>query len=205
MTDASIVVARPENAAHLVLLFHGVGSSAGNLVPLAKVIVKARPDAMVVSVDGPYPSGPGAGRQWFSVAGVTEQNRPDRVKQALPLFLDTIARWQLASGLGADSTTLVGFSQGAIMALEATQSGDPQALCVIALAGRFAQPVRRAPPDVRYRLIHGAGDPVIRPAFSLEAAPVLRQLGAEVTVDVLPGLGHGIDMRVAKLVAGYLA
>ncbi|MEJ8859202.1 esterase [Variovorax robiniae] len=205
MTDVSIVVARPQNAAHLVLLFHGVGSSAGNLVPLAELIVKARPDAMVVSVDGPHPTGPGAGRQWFSVAGVTEHNRPERVEQALPLFRDTIARWQLASGLGADNTTLIGFSQGGIMALEATQAGDTQALCVIALAGRFAQPVRRAPPDVRYHLIHGADDPVIRAAFSLEVAPVLQQLGAEVTLDVLPGLGHGIDMRVAKLVTGYLA
>ncbi|MGJ7511254.1 esterase [Variovorax sp. GT1P44] len=205
MTDASIVVAGPENAAHLVLLFHGVGSSAGNLVPLAELIVKARPEAMVVSVDGPHPSGPGAGRQWFSVAGVTEQNRPERVEQGLPLFRDTIAHWQLLSGLGADSTTLIGFSQGAIMALEATQSGDPQAKRVIALAGRFAQPIRRAPATVRFHLIHGADDPVIRPAFSLEAAPMLQRLGAEVTVNVLPGLGHGIDTRVATLVTGYLA
>ena len=205
MTDASIVVARPDNAAHLVLLFHGVGSSAANLVPLAEWIAQARPDAMVVSVEAPHPSGPGAGRQWFSVAGVTEQNRPERVGQALPLFRDTIARWQHASGLGPDSTTLVGFSQGAIMALEATQSGEPLAQCVIALAGRFAQPVRRAPQGVRFHLIHGADDPVIRPAFSREAAPALRQFGAEVSVDVLPGLGHGIDVRVAKLLAGYLA
>ncbi|RZL95592.1 MAG: esterase [Variovorax sp.] len=205
MTDGSIVVARPDNAAHLVLLFHGVGSSAANLVPLAEWIVKARPDAMVVSVAGPHPSGMGAGREWFSVAGVTEQNRPERVEQALPLFRDTIAHWQRSSGVGPDNTTLVGFSQGAIMALEATQSDEPPALCVIALAGRFAQPVRRAPSTVRFHLIHGADDSVIRPGFSIEAAPALRQFGAKATVDVLPGLGHGIDVRVAKLVAGYLA
>jgi len=204
MTDGSIVVARPDKATGLVLLFHGVGASAANLVPLAEWIVKARPDAMVVSVEGPHPSGAGAGREWFSVAGVTEHNRPERVGQALALFRDTIARWQHASGLGPDSTTLVGFSQGAIMALEATQSGDPPAMCVVALAGRFARPVRRAPTAVRFHLIHGADDPVIRPGFSLEAASALQQFGAEATVDVLPSLGHGIDMRVAKLVAGYL-
>ena len=78
-------------------------------------------------------------------------------------------------------------------------------LVVDSLAGRFAQPVRRAPPAVRFHLIHGADDPVIRPAFSREAAPALQQFGAEATVDVLPGLGHGIDIRAAKLVAGYLA
>lgn len=36
--DNSVVVARPQTARKLVLLFHGVGSSAANLVPLAQLI-----------------------------------------------------------------------------------------------------------------------------------------------------------------------
>ncbi|SEB19366.1 esterase [Variovorax sp. YR216] len=203
MTDTSIVVARPDKPAHLVLLFHGVGSSAANLVPLAELVAQARPDAMVVSVDGPHPSNLGRGREWFSVAGVTEENRPQRVALALPLFRDTIAHWQRASGLGAGQTTLIGFSQGAIMALEATQAGDQLVARVVALAGRFAEPVRRVPSGVRFHFIHGAADPVILAQFSVEAAQKLRDLGADVTVDVLPDLGHGIDMRVANLLAGY--
>jgi phospholipase/carboxylesterase len=138
------------------------------------------------------------------VVGVTEQNRPQRVAHALSLFRDTIAHWQCASGLGADRSTLIGFSQGAIMALEATQSGAGPATCVIALAGRFAQPVRCAPSSVRFHFIHGAADPVIPSHFSIEAAQMLKQFGGAATVDVLPDLGHGIDMRVAKLVVEYL-
>jgi phospholipase/carboxylesterase len=205
MRDASIVVARPGKPAHLVLLFHGVGSSAANLVPLAELVAQARPDAMVASVDGPHPSSLGSGREWFSVAGVTEENRPQRIAEALPLFRETVARWQQLSGLGADQTTLIGFSQGSIMSLEATQAGDAPAARIIAIAGRFAQAVRRAPSGVRFHFIHGAADPVILPRFSVEAAQRLGQLGAEATVDLVPDLGHGIDMRVAKLVAGYLA
>lgn len=204
MTDTSIVVARPDKPAHLVLLFHGVGSSAANLVPLAELVAQARPDAMVVSVDGPHPSTLGSGREWFSVVGVTEENRPQRVALALPSFRDTVAHWQRISGLDADQTTLIGFSQGAIMALEATQSGDGPAARVVALAGRFAEPVRRAPSGVRFHFIHGANDPVIPPRFSVEAAQRLRELGAEATLDVLPQLGHGIDTRVANLLAGYV-
>lgn len=204
MTDTSIVVARPDKPTHLILLFHGVGSSAANLVPLGELVAQARPDAMVVSVDGPHPSNLGGGREWFSVAGVTEENRPQRVALALPLFRDTIAHWQQAAGgLDADQTTLIGFSQGSIMALEATQSGERLAGRIVALAGRFAQPVRRAPSGVRFHFIHGAADPVILPSFSEEAAQRLRELDADATLEVLPGLGHGIDMRVAKLLAGY--
>lgn len=204
MTDRSIVVARPERPAHLVLLFHGVGSSAANLVPLAELVAQARADAMVVSVDGPHASTLGSGREWFSVVGVTEDNRPERIAEALPLFNDTVAHWQRLSGLGADRTTLIGFSQGSIMSLEATQTGDAPAARIIAIAGRFAQPVRRAPSGVRFHFIHGAADPVIPPRFSIEARQLLTQLGAEATVDTVPGLGHGIDVRVAKLVVGYL-
>lgn len=206
MPDASVVVAQPANAARLVLLFHGVGSSAGDLVPLGAAIAQACPDAMVVSVDAPHASTLGRGREWFSVVGITEQDRPERIARVLPLFLQAVAHWQRRSGIGAAATTLVGFSQGAIMALESTQvEGPPPAGRVIALAGRFAQGVRRAPKDVAIHLVHGAADPVVAPRFSVEAARALQALGAPATLDLLPGLGHGIDARVLRLVLADLA
>jgi hypothetical protein len=60
--EDSIVMARPEAPSQLVLLFHGVGSSAANLVPLGRAIAQARQDAMVDSVDAPHPSTLGSGR-----------------------------------------------------------------------------------------------------------------------------------------------
>lgn len=204
MSDASIVAARPPGAAALVLLFHGVGASAADLLPLAEAIAAARPGAFVVSVDAPHPSGLGSGREWFSVLGVNEENRPQRIAAAMPLFRDTVARWQRESGIGADRTALVGFSQGSIMSLESTRSGEPLAGRVIALAGRFAQPVARAPAALRYHFIHGADDPVIAPRYSVEAAEAIARLGGSASVDVLPGLGHGVDARAAKLALGYL-
>ena len=206
MTDGSIVVARPDKATGLVLLFHGVGSSAANLVPLGRAIAQARPDAMVVSVDAPHPSTLGSGREWFSVVGITEQRRPERIARALPLFLDALVHWQQASGVGPAGTVLVGFSQGAILALEATQVEDTAVAAgrVIALAGRFAQPVRRAPQGLRYHLIHGDQDGVVPTSSSVQASRALQALGGDVTLDLLPGLGHGIDGRALQLVIGYL-
>lgn len=205
MHDASIVVARPPHAAQLVLSFHGVGSSAANLVPLGEAIAQARPDAMVVSVDAPHPSTLGNGREWFSVLGVTEQNRPARIAEAMPLFLQCIARWQQSSGIAPADTVLVGFSQGAILALESTQvQGPAVAGRVIALAGRFAEPVRRAPAALQFHLIHGDADNVVPARSSVEAARALQAQGAHATLDLLPGLGHGIDGRALRLVLGYL-
>ena len=206
MHEASIVIARPERPAQLVLLFHGVGSSAANLAPLGEAIARARPDAMVVSIDAPFPSGLGSGREWFSVLGITEQNRPERIAKVIPLFLDVISQWQRTSGVGPSGTVLVGFSQGAILSLEATQTevATNPAERVIALAGRFAVPARRAPTGLRYNLIHGAQDAVVSHTFSVAAAEALKALGGDATLDLLPGLGHGIDARALQLVIGYL-
>lgn len=206
MHEASIVIARPERPAQLVLLFHGVGSSAANLATLGEAIARARPDAMVVSIDAPFPSGLGSGREWFSVLGITEQNRPERIAKVMPLFLDVISQWQRTSGVGPAGTVLVGFSQGAILSLEATQTevATNPAERVIALAGRFAVPVRQAPPRLRCNLIHGAQDAVVSHTFSVAAAEALKALGGDATLDLLPGLGHGIDARALQLVIGYL-
>jgi phospholipase/carboxylesterase len=206
MHEASIVIARPERPTQLVLLFHGVGSSAANLAPIGEAIAQARPDAMVVSIDAPFPSGLGSGREWFSVLGITEQNRPERIAQAIPLFLDVISQWQRTSGVGPAGTVLVGFSQGAILSLEATQAemATGPADRVIALAGRFAVPARRAPPHLRYHLIHGAQDAVVSHTYSIAAAEALQAMGGDTTLDLLPGLGHGIDARALQLVIGYL-
>lgn len=206
MHEAGIVIASPPQAAQLVLLFHGVGSSAENLVPVGQAIAQARHEAMVVSVNGPHPSTLGSGREWFSVLGITEQERPARIAKAMPLFLGAVAHWQEASGVSPAETVLLGFSQGAILSLEATQvEGKPMvAGRVVALAGRFAQPVRRAASGLRFHLIHGDRDGVVPTSSSIEGAKALRALGGDVTLDVLPGLGHAIDGRSLGLAIGYL-
>jgi phospholipase/carboxylesterase len=206
MHDGSIVIANPQPAAQLVLLFHGVGSSADNLVPVGRAIAQARPHAFVVSVGAAHPSTLGSGREWFSVVGITEENRPERIAKAMPLFRRAVRHWQEASGIGPAGTVLLGFSQGAIMSLESTQADAelPPAQRVIAIAGRFAQTVRRAPQDLMFHLIHGEQDGVVPARFSADAARQLQGAGAEVTLDLLPGLGHGIDERALGLAVGYL-
>jgi phospholipase/carboxylesterase len=203
--NGSIVIQQPDGAAEaLVLLFHGVGASAQDMAPLGWRLAQARPRAMVVSVNAPHPSDLGRGFQWFSVIGVTEENRPVRVMRAMPDFAAAVAHWQKTAGVGVAATSLVGFSQGAIMALESTQAASPLAGRVVAIAGRFAQPPRLAPAGVDLHLVHGDRDPVIPAKHMADGAERLAQLGAALTRDLLPGLGHGIDARVAQCVVERL-
>lgn len=202
MSQHDLIIHQPPTANQLVLLFHGVGSSAANLVPLGKALVSMLPRATIVSVQGPKAMGPGW--QWFSVNGVTEANRPSRVAAAMPSYQEAIHRWQAAGALNAENTTLIGFSQGGIMALESTQLETPPAARVVALAARFPQPPRRIHSGMRIHLIHGDSDPVMPVQLAVEAQEQLKSLGASVTLDQIPGLGHGIDQRMVDAIGRRL-
>jgi phospholipase/carboxylesterase len=205
MTDSSIVVSRPASSRELILLFHGVGATATDLEPLARLIAQKRPGAMVVSIEAPHPSSFGRGREWFSVAGVTEENRPARVAAALPAFESAVRARQEDAGVSQANTILVGFSQGAIMSLESTQGvGAILAHRIISISGRFAVAPRHAPVGVTFRFVHGERDPVIDPHFAVNAADVLQRMGADATATLIPNLGHGIDPRAAGAVIDSL-
>jgi phospholipase/carboxylesterase len=81
--SAAVVVQSPAQARHLFLLFHGVGATPQDLVPLGGRLAREFPDAAIASIPGADRSELGGGFQWFSVSGVTEENRPARVAATL--------------------------------------------------------------------------------------------------------------------------
>lgn len=60
----SIIIQQPQGPANrLLVLFHGIGADARNMVLLGRLLAGAFADAWVVSVNGAHPSDLGAGRQ----------------------------------------------------------------------------------------------------------------------------------------------
>ncbi len=112
MKHDHFVVQSPDTPAkQLLLLFHGVGDNAVNMGQIGSWFAPVFPHALIVSIGGVEPCGPD-GRQWFSVEGVTEENRQARIDAVMPAFIDTVRYWQQQSGVGANATALIGFSQG---------------------------------------------------------------------------------------------
>lgn len=202
----ALILQKPPQAAQLILLFHGVGSSAQAMTGLGRAFAQAFPQAMVVAVDAPQPSelAPG-GWQWFSVADVSEENRPQRVAAALPAFEYAVRHWQEQAGVDAAGTALVGFSQGAIMALEAVLRPQPVAARVIAIGGRFARlPEQPLHEGSTIHLLHGKTDPVMPYSHAIHAALRLKELGADFTADVLPFVGHEVSPEMVELAVDKL-
>ena len=202
--NTTVLARLPEHGAPdlLYLLFHGVGSSAVHMAPLAQRLAREYPQAAVLCVDGneaydavvtpggdPRPNVP-LERQWFSIRRLDDANRATRVAAALPAFIATIRSLQQRFGIGWERTALAGFSQGAVMALEAVQAEAQLAGRVLAFAGRHVAAPLHAPADTTVHLFHGLADAVIPHAGAVASARVLMALGGDVTADVLPGIGH---------------
>lgn len=188
----------------LILLFHGVGAGPADMAPLGHALAGAFPEATVVAVAGTQASDFNAGRQWFSVQGISEDSRVERVAAALPAFVDTIRAWQRRTGTTVDQTALIGFSQGAIMTLEACVQLPGQAGRAISIAGRFACLPERISDATTLHLIHGKEDGVIAYEHTVRGAYRLKSLGADFTAEVLPFVQHEISEDVIALVIRLL-
>lgn len=199
-----IVIHRPAHPQQLMLLFHGVGAIPESMREIGHVLAKGFPQALIVSVAGAEVSDLGQGFQWFSVQGVTEENRPQRVATALPAFFAAVEHWQQDSGLGHAATALVGFSQGAIMALEAAAAKPDLASRVLAFSGRFARLPSAPLSQTTVHLFHGKADPVIPYLHSIQAAEHLIALGSDVTAEIEPFVGHHLHEDLLEKALEYL-
>ncbi len=178
----------------LFLLFHGYGGQAADMAPLADALREQYPQAALVSLNGPQPCdaipGGGAGFQWYPAQGLSDEDHPERVAAELPAFIARIRGWATHFGLDWPLVALAGFSQGAVMALEAAHAEPALAGRVIAIGGCHAATPEAAPQDVSLHLLHGMSDDVVPYSRVVSAAKALVQLGADVTADVLPAIGH---------------
>lgn len=144
--------------------------------------------------NGPQSFDLGQGYQWFSVRGVSEENRPARIASSLAGFRRIVESY----GDPHDSL-LVGFSQGAIMALHAVAVGMPSA-GVFGISGRLAGPVARRVDWPALYLLHGDADRVILPAIAHATQAWLSEAGASPHLEIFPRLGHAIDERIVQSV-----
>lgn len=201
--DHFVVQSPSAPAKQLLLLFHGVGDNPVAMGQIGSWFAPLFPEALIVSIGGVEPCGP-TGRQWFSVQGVTEENRQGRIDAIMPTFIDTVRHWQKESGVGPQATALIGFSQGSIMSLESTKAAPGLASRVIAFNGRFATLPSKASTATTIHLIHGGDDGVIDLAHAVAAQEALIQAGGDVTLDIVDDLGHAIDDRSMQFALDHL-
>ena len=195
-------------AKSLVIFLHGYGSDGADLIDLAPYWAPALPDTLFLSPDAPQPceSVP-YGRQWWPLTNLTPAARAAGVRVSAPPLNAYIDAQLAAHGLGEDKLALVGFSQGAMMALHVGPRRARTLAGVVGFSGMLADPDALAGEVVTrpsVLLVHGDRDEIL-PVEALHQAEVqLKGLDFDVGSHVSRGLGHSIDEVGLQLGARFL-
>jgi phospholipase/carboxylesterase len=191
--------AAPGTARRMVVFLHGYGADGADLLGLADTLAPHLPGTVFLAPDAPERvAGAPFGRQWFSIPWLDgsseEESRAGLLRAAedLNAFLEA----RLAEeGLGPDALALLGFSQGAMMALHVAPRRPLAIAGVVAISGRLLAPERLAteavvkPPVL---LVHGDADPVVPFQDMGLAGEALVAAGFTTYGHVMEGTGHGI-------------
>jgi len=182
----------------LVVLLHGYGSNGNDLISLVKFWQNDLADALFVAPNAPEKCAINPmGYQWFGLDTDREMSSlggSRKARAALNEFLQDLWR---QTGLGAKDTLLVGFSQGAMMALDVGLRLDEAVLGIVAFSGALIgeedlpAKIKSRPPVC---LVHGLADDVVPAKLSEKAAEILDNLGVRVALFMEPGAGHTISM-----------
>jgi predicted esterase len=179
------------NQAHAVLIMiHGRGATADSILSLAGEF----------DDDGfAYLAPQAANNTWYPYRFLEtpERNEP-WLSSALQVIDDLIAR-AVSSGVPAERIMLLGFSQGACLALEYAARHAQRFGGIVGLSGGLIGP------EVIPQRYAGSfdGTPVFLGCSDVdfhiplarvhESARVLRQLGSDVTERIYPGMDHAIN------------
>ena len=189
-------------ATALVVLLHGYGADGRDLIDLGAAWSERLPHAAFVAPHAPAPcAGAPVGRQWFDLT-FRDPHELKRGADAVAPLLQGFLQMELAKlDLPAARLALVGFSQGAMMALKVATSWTERMAAVVAYSGLWAEvsggprreaepPIPAAPPVL---LVHGSEDEVVPAQALFASAYGLADAGVPVEWHLSMGLGHGID------------
>lgn len=195
-------------ARQLVVLLHGLGADGGDLIGLGGNLAPLLPGAAFLAPNAPEPCDMApSGYQWFSLSSEGEAGRSDGVRRAAPAlerFLDDELE---GAGLSDSRLALIGFSQGAMMALHVGLRRRRDCAAIVAYSGALvdaeslAHEVRAKPPIM---LIHGGADDLIPPEAMFAAVGALGAAGLPAEWHVSVGTGHAIDEAGLRLGAEFL-
>ncbi len=207
-------------AKQLVVFLHGYGADGNDLIALGQQWRALMPDAAFVSPHAPERCAASpSGRQWFPLSssapddprGAAERWRGVvAARPAVDAFLDAeLARL----GLDDARLALVGFSQGAMMALHVGLRRARAPAAILGYSGMLIGPEHLSEASARdaqgerppILLVHGDQDPLIPVEAMFVAMDDLAKAEIPNQWHLSLGVGHGIDAGGLRHGALFLA
>jgi len=186
-------------ARQLVIMLHGLGADGADLISLAYHWARVLPHAAFIAPNGPAECDMAPyGYQWFSLKDWTPEKLLAGAKTA-EVIVNAYIDHQLAlHGLSDEHLALVGFSQGAMMAMHLGLHRPHACAGIVGFSGALVggpdlpATIKSRPPVL---LFHGDDDEVV-PVMNLGTAIAhLKAAGVSASGVTRPGLAHAIDME----------
>ncbi len=192
----------------LVVFLHGVGSDGHDLIDLSDEFQDSVGNAVFLSPHAPfkYDAYP-MGYQWFSLIDYTEDKLYEGMEIALPILKEYIDENLKEYQLEYKDLILIGFSQGAMMALQMAPRLPEACFAVIGFSGALVKGkmleanINSKPPIF---LSHGSDDQVLPISKFHSAYKSLKEMGLNVEGHVIEKLGHGISLEAIELASEFL-
>ena len=175
-----------ESATNRLVLLHGWGADAHDLVTVGKLLTEGLKDRFeIVSLSAPQPHPSGWGRQWYPLYPHEWEQVPNAV-----LDLERRLRNLCFKHIPLNKTLLLGFSQGGAMALEvATRIKFEGVFALSSYPHLDWKPDKDMPPIF---LCHGNMDQIVPVGASQKSFDILLENGAKSELYLFDG-GHEIS------------
>jgi len=187
-----------ERGGTTIVMLHGYGASADDLVALARTLVHPRTRYIVPAGPVELPNG---GRAWWPMLGRAhyDENRilvapSEKLEAARDAALALIAK--LRQRFAPDTLVLLGFSQGAMLALDVALAPSAAVDRVAVLSGALLADAERQLTGAKHAspsvfVSHGRQDPVLKFQGAQHLVKVLKQHDVSVRFYPFEG-GHEI-------------
>lgn len=198
MTPDSALVEGPLEADRRLVLLHGWGADAEDLLDLASELLGSEaPEVSVVALRAPLPHPGGMGRQWYDLSLPNWPELPAARADLLRRLKD------LSCTVPLERTALLGFSQGAAIAIDVAIGAGLPLAGLIGCSGYPHPEWMPQKPLTPILLTHGREDPVV-PFGACEALErSLQESGGSVKTLAFSG-GHGIDPALFPAMREFL-
>jgi len=176
MLHSELIPAREKNSRRLMVMLHGLGDSIEGYRWLPEALNLPWLNYLLVNAPDDYYGG----YAWFDLNNILPGVQ--RSRTLLFELLDDLP----ARGFAAEQTTLGGFSQGCLMAVDVGLRYPHRLAGIVGISGWVHQPdklLAELPPVARQQrllMTHGTGDPLIPIAQVRPQIPLLKAAGLNV-------------------------
>lgn len=192
----------------LVILLHGIGADAFDLIPLAKYWALTLKKTKFYSLHAPYPCRlTSSGKQWFDLEDRDQTRILKEIELVKPMIITFLKKKLKDYNLQYKDLILVGFSQGTMVALNLTLTMKEEVRGVLGYSGgviltKSGKIEIISKPNIC--LVHGKNDEVVPKKMMETTKIILKDNNIDVDTHLIENLGHSIDQKGLEIGQNFL-